>query len=139
MKDRVIVGMSGGVDSSISALLLLKEGYEVIGLTMNISVSPIERDSACCSWSSINDAQRVAYQLGIPHYVINLKKEFNEIIIKYFINSYSKGYTPNPCMFCNRFIKFGLLMKKMDMIDANYFATGHYVRKVWDGEKRYFC
>ncbi|MCS7201798.1 MAG: tRNA 2-thiouridine(34) synthase MnmA [Dictyoglomus sp.] len=137
MKDRVIVGMSGGVDSSVSALLLLKEGYEVIGLTMNISPK-IEKDSACCSLSSINDAKRVAHQLGIPHYVINLKKEFEEIIIKYFVESYFKGYTPNPCMFCNRFIKFGFLMKKVEELGGNYFATGHYVRKVWDEKRKVF-
>lgn len=138
MKGRVVVGMSGGVDSSVSALLLLKEGYDVIGFTMDISQENIERDSVCCSLSSINDAKRVAHQLGIPHYVINLKKEFEEIIIKYFVDSYLKGYTPNPCIFCNRFIKFGLLMKKGEMVGGDYFATGHFVRKVWDSEKKVF-
>lgn len=138
MKGRVVVGMSGGVDSSVSTLLLLKEGYEVIGLTMNISVTSIERDTACCSWSSINDAKKVAYMLNIPHYVTNLKKEFNDIIIKYFVESYVRGHTPNPCMFCNRLIKFGLLMRRAEEISADFFATGHYVRKVWDEEKKVF-
>lgn len=138
MKGRVIIGMSGGVDSSTSALLLSREGYEVIGLTMDISQDPLERDTACCSWASINDAKRIAHKLGIPHYVINLKKEFEKIIIKYFVDSYLKGYTPNPCMFCNRFVKFGLLMKKGEMLGGNYFATGHYVKKVWDEDKRVF-
>jgi len=125
---RVVVAMSGGVDSSVTALLLLKEGYEVIGLTMNISVSS----------TSINDAKKVAYLLNIPHYVINLKREFEETIVKYFVESYEKGYTPNPCMFCNRFIKFGLLMKRAKEISAEYFATGHYVKKEWDQERKVF-
>jgi tRNA-specific 2-thiouridylase len=138
VKHRVAVGMSGGVDSSVSALLLLKEGYEVIGLTMNISPTPIDRDTACCSWSSINDARKIAHMLNIPHYVINLKKEFNETIIKYFVESYVRGYTPNPCMFCNSLIKFGLLMRKAEEIFADFFATGHYVRKVWDEKRKIF-
>ncbi len=138
MKGRVIIGMSGGVDSSVSALLLLREGYEVIGFTMDIFQDPVERDNAFCSWASINDAKRIAHKLGMPHYVINLKKEFEEIIIKYFVDSYLKGYTPNPCMFCNRFIKFGLLMEKREMLGGNYFATGHYVKKVWDEDKKVF-
>lgn len=132
MPIRVAVGMSGGVDSSVTAYLLKEEGYEVIGLTMSIAVFPSERYEACCSLNSINDAIRVARYLGIPHYVINLRKEFEERIIKYFIESYKKGYTPNPCVFCNRLIKFDLLLRKAEELGAEYFATGHYVRKVWD-------
>jgi tRNA-specific 2-thiouridylase len=137
-KIRVAVGMSGGVDSSVTALLLKKEGYEVIGLTMNIALTPHERYEVCCSWSSINDAMRVAHSLGIPHFVINLKKEFEERIIKYFIDSYINGYTPNPCVFCNRLIKFDLLLKKAQELGAEYLATGHYVRKVWDPLRNVF-
>lgn len=138
MPIRVAVGMSGGVDSSVVAYLLKEEGYEVIGLTMNIAVLPSERYEACCSLNSINDAIRVAHYLKIPHYVINLRKEFEERIIKYFIESYKKGYTPNPCVFCNKLIKFDLLLKKAEELGADYLATGHYVRKVWDEGKRVY-
>uniref|UniRef100_A0A7V3ZJI9 tRNA-specific 2-thiouridylase MnmA n=1 Tax=Dictyoglomus thermophilum TaxID=14 RepID=A0A7V3ZJI9_DICTH len=127
MPIKVAVGMSGGVDSSTTAYLLKKEGYEVIGLTMNIAYS-----------DSIKDAEKIAKYLNIPHFYVDLRKEFEEQIIKYFIDSYKSGYTPNPCTFCNRIIKFGLLLKKAQELGAEYLATGHYVRKVWDEEKKVF-
>nr|WP_316246428.1 tRNA 2-thiouridine(34) synthase MnmA [Dictyoglomus thermophilum] len=127
MPIKVAVGMSGGVDSSTTAYLLKKEGYEVIGLTMNIAYS-----------DSIKDAEKIAKYLNIPHFYVDLRKEFEEQIIKYFIDSYKSGYTPNPCTFCNRIMKFGLLLKKAQELGAEYLATGHYVRKVWDEEKKAF-
>lgn len=136
MPIRVAVGMSGGVDSSVAAYLLRKEGYEVIGLTMHIS--SLERYEACCSLNAINDAIRVAHYLRIPHYVVNLKKEFENTIIRYFIESYKKGYTPNPCVFCNKLIKFDLLLRKAEELGAKYLATGHYVRKVWNEDKKVY-
>ncbi|MGB9767905.1 MULTISPECIES: tRNA 2-thiouridine(34) synthase MnmA [Dictyoglomus] len=125
MSIKVAVGMSGGVDSSITAYLLKKEGYEVIGLTMNIAYS-----------SSIKDAKKVAEYLNIPHFFVDLKKEFEEKIIKYFVESYKHGYTPNPCVFCNKLIKFGLLLEKAKELGADFLSTGHYVRKVWDEERK---
>ncbi len=139
MKKKVAVGMSGGIDSSVATLLLKEEGYDVIGITMNIGVSPSERYEACVSESSINDATQIAHYLGIPHFVVDLRKEFEEKISRYFIDSYLNGYTPNPCVFCNNLIKFDLLMKKAEELGAKYFATGHYVLKVYDeGRNVYF-
>lgn len=127
-KNKVVVAMSGGVDSSVCAYLLKKQGYEVIGMTMQIWQNDSEeaKQGGCCSISAVYDARRVADKLGIPYYVTNLKERFNEKVIKYFINEYLEGKTPNPCIVCNRYLKFDDLLQKALQIDAFYIATGHY-------------
>lgn len=128
-KKRVVVGMSGGVDSSVAVALLKKQGFEVIGITMQLLPKESEHDSACCNISSINDAKRVAYKMEIPHYTINIRDNFKEKVIDYFIDEYLSGQTPNPCVECNRYIKFDELKQKADEIGADYVATGHYVKR----------
>ncbi len=118
-KKVVVVAMSGGVDSSVAALLLIKQGYQVIGLTMKIGLF---------SKKSIRQAKRVCQKLGIPHCVVDLRQKFIEKIIKPFCREYFSGRTPNPCVRCNEYIKFGLLLKKARAMGANYLATGHYAR-----------
>lgn len=129
----VAVGMSGGVDSSTVAYLLKKQGYNVIGITMKhwSGMDEYASDSnskTCCSLDDIYDAKRVCDDLEIPHYIINLTEPFKEIVVDYFIEEYSKGRTPNPCMVCNRNIKLGKLIEESLKLGAHYIATGHYAR-----------
>lgn len=119
---RVFVGMSGGVDSSVAAFLLKKQGYEVVGLTLKL----IDDASRCCDDEDIERAKKICHKLGIRHYVLNLKKIFRKKIIDYFISDYLQGKTPNPCAICNEEIKFATLIKKMKEFDFDYVATGHY-------------
>ena len=119
---KVFVGMSGGIDSSVAAFLLREKGYEVVGITLKL----IDEASRCCDDDDILRAKKICYKLGIKHYILNLKKEFKNKIIDYFIESYLKGETPNPCVICNEEIKFYALYKKMKEFDFDYIATGHY-------------
>ncbi|KAJ51849.1 tRNA-specific 2-thiouridylase [Clostridium tetanomorphum] len=140
MKKKVVLGMSGGVDSSVAAYLLLKEGYEVIGVTMQIWQNDEEyeeKEGGCCSLSSVNDARRVAYKLGIPFYVMNFKDKFKEKVITNFIDEYIKGNTPNPCISCNKYIKFDSFLKKALKLGADYIATGHYAKIEKNNEGRF--
>lgn len=126
---RVLLGMSGGVDSSVAAILLKEAGYEVIGATMKLWESNNEYvEGGCCNASTTNDAKRVCDILGIPHYVLNFKEQFNECVIKDFIEEYKKCRTPNPCIECNKYLKFGLMYKKAKELDCDYIATGHYAK-----------
>lgn len=140
-KGRVLVAMSGGLDSSISMSLLQKEGYEVIGVTYRTYDYKPElktgRETACCSLDSINDARALSVEHSAPHYVLDLREEFYDSIVKDFISEYMAGKTPNPCVLCNSFIKWNALLKKADLLGCDYLATGHYAQvKQQDG--RYF-
>lgn len=128
----VVVGMSGGVDSSVAAYLLKQQGYRVIGVTMQIwqeeDVCQMEENGGCCGLSAVEDARRVAEKLEIPYYVMNFRKEFKEKVMYYFVEEYLQGRTPNPCNACNRFIKWEALLTKARAIGADYIATGHYAQ-----------
>lgn len=131
MKKLVAVAMSGGVDSSVAASLLKKQGHEVIGLTMCFNL--VEKDGkkpSCCGLTGIEDARRVCQKLEVRHYVLNLNKDFNRDVIQNFYQEYINGRTPNPCVRCNQFIKFGILLKKTVNLGAQFLATGHYARIV---------
>jgi len=128
--------MSGGVDSSVAAALLKEQGYDLIGITMVLSCSSKSSDRGCCSLSSANDAKKVADMLGIPHYTLNFKDEFQKLVIDNFIEEYKMGRTPNPCVRCNQFIKFDLLLRKAKELGAEHIATGHYARIMTNDECR---
>ena len=133
MKRRVIIGMSGGVDSSVAAALLVEQGYEVVGITLKTyNYEEVggnsNGDSSCCSLDGINDARSVCLQLGIPHYVFDFSAPFKEFVINPFIEEYLAGNTPNPCVICNRHIKWEALIRKAKSLDADFVAMGHYAR-----------
>lgn len=136
---KVVVGMSGGVDSSVAAFLLKKQGYEVIGVTMQIwqDESTSLADNACCGLTAVDDARKVAEVLQIPYYVMNFKNEFKKSVIDYFISEYLCGRTPNPCIACNRYVKWEALLKRSLDIGADYIATGHYAGIKMTSEGRY--
>ena len=136
-KPRVVVAMSGGVDSSVAAYLLAQEGYDVVGVTMRLWVAEDDDDitpdhQGCCSIEDIEDARLVCQAIGIPHYVMNVEREFREHVMDYFVDEYAHGRTPHPCIACNDRIKFDFLMRRAEMMDAQYLATGHYARIVAD-------
>ncbi len=138
MKKKVVLGMSGGVDSSVAAYLLKQQGYDVIGVTMQVWQEDEEyeaKEGGCCSLSAVEDARRVAYKLDIPFYVINFKDIFKKNVIDYFIDEYMEGRTPNPCIACNKFIKFDALLKKAMELGAEYVATGHYATIEKQGDR----
>ena len=141
-KKSVMIGMSGGVDSSVAAALLLEKGYDVIGVTMQIWPETPEEvkltEGGCCSLSAVDDARRVANTLGIPYYVLNFKEVFENKVINYFIDEYLKGRTPNPCIACNRHVKFEALLNKAVSMGIDYVATGHYaIIEYNEDRKRY--
>ncbi|AOT72854.1 tRNA 2-thiouridine(34) synthase MnmA [Geosporobacter ferrireducens] len=136
-KNKVVVGMSGGVDSSVAACILKKQGYNVIGVTMQVwpdIEEEYENSGGCCGLSAVDDARRVADQLQIPFYVMNFKDIFEKKVIQYFINDYKRGRTPNPCIACNKFIKFDELLRRANQLGAYYVATGHYAKIIYDIE-----
>ena len=128
---RVAVAMSGGVDSSVAAALLVEQGHDVVGFTMNLWpewVPPADDGPGCCGLGAIDDARAVARALGIPHYVLNLREAFERAVIREFAGEYERGRTPNPCIACNRAIKFALLLAKVEALGLERLATGHYAR-----------
>lgn len=131
-KKKVVIGMSGGVDSSVAAALLKQAGYEVIGLTMRLwdgeEINGTFMDGTCCSLSAVEDARFVCYKLGIEHFVMDFRKEFESDVVDYFVDEYKSGRTPNPCIACNKFLKFDAMQKRAEMLGADYVATGHYAR-----------
>jgi len=134
---RVVVAMSGGVDSSLAAALLKREGHEVIGVTLRLwpyqePDQERERFGSCCSPGAVEDARQVAHQLQIPFYVINVEGEFSQTVISYFIQSYLQGKTPNPCLYCNSLLKFGSLLWRARGWGADFVASGHYAQVGYD-------
>ena len=130
-KKKVVIGMSGGVDSSVAAYLLKEAGYEVIGVTMQIwqeEEQYDEENGGCCGLTAVEDARRVANDLDIPYYVMNFRKEFQKHVIDYFVDDYLNGRTPNPCIACNRYVKWEALLNRGKELGADYIATGHYAQ-----------
>lgn len=138
-KGKVVVGLSGGVDSSVAALLLKEQGYEVIGVTMQVwqdeDKFSMDEQGGCCGISAVDDARRVAESIGIPYHVMNFKQEFKARVMDYFAEEYLNGRTPNPCIACNRYVKWEALLDRSRELGADYIATGHYaqIRKLENG------
>jgi tRNA-uridine 2-sulfurtransferase len=140
-KGRVLVAMSGGIDSTVTALMLHNEGYEVIGITMKTwdyaTASPnAKKETGCCNIDSFNDARQAAVDHGFPHYILDIRSEFGDSVIENFVEEYLAGRTPNPCVMCNTHIKWKALLKRADALDCEFIATGHYVQ-VRPHEDRY--
>ncbi len=139
-KKKVMLGMSGGVDSSVAAACLLEKGYDVIGVTMqiwpDIDEDRQKSEGGCCSLSAVDDARWVANKLGIPYYVMNFKSVFEKKVIDYFVSEYISGRTPNPCIACNRYVKFEEMLGKAKSMGIDYIATGHYAKIEYDADRK---
>ncbi len=140
-KGKVLVAMSGGIDSTAAALILHQQGYQVIGITMKTwdyaTSGGTKKETGCCSLDSLQDARRVAVDFGFPHYILDLREEFGDFVIDNFVTEYLSGRTPNPCVLCNTHIKWNALLKRADALGCEYIATGHYARIKYQGG-RYF-
>jgi len=140
-KGRILVAMSGGIDSTVAAMMLHEEGYEVVGITMKTwdyaSSGSSGKETGCCSLDSINDAREIAVKMGFHHFIIDIREEFGDYVIDNFVDEYIAGRTPNPCILCNTHIKWDALLKRADAMDCEYIATGHYA-KIAQADGRYF-
>lgn len=139
-KGRVLVAMSGGIDSTVSAMLLHEQGYDLVGITMKTwdyaSSGGNAKETGCCSLDSINDARQVAVDMGFPHFIIDIREEFGDYVIDNFVDEYIAGRTPNPCVLCNTHIKWSALLKRADAMGCDFIATGHYAKiKEYNGRK----
>ncbi len=135
MNKRAIIAMSGGVDSSVAAYFMKSQGYSCIGVTMKLFDNPdigLSNEHTCCSLDDVEDAKSVAFSLGMPHYVFNFKDDFREKVVDKFISCYENGLTPNPCIDCNRYLKFEKLFRRAKELDYDYIVTGHYARVSYD-------
>ncbi|TVR89255.1 MAG: tRNA 2-thiouridine(34) synthase MnmA [Saprospirales bacterium] len=140
-KGKILVAMSGGIDSTMTALLLHEQGYEVIGITMKTwdyaTSGGDSRETGCCSLDSINDARQVAVDHGFHHFIIDIRDEFGDFVIDNFIEEYIAGRTPNPCVLCNTHIKWEAMLKRADSLDCEFIATGHYAKKVFENGRHF--
>jgi len=128
MCKKAIIAMSGGVDSSVAAALMLEQGFQCVGVTLKL----FHGESRCCSLADVNDAKNVAFNLGMDHYVLNFTEEFDRQVVRRFVETYEQGATPNPCIDCNRYIKFNLLLLRTQQLDFDFLVTGHYARVTQD-------
>ncbi len=138
---RILVAMSGGIDSTVTAMLMHEQGYEVVGITMKTwdyaNVGGSKKETGCCSLDSINDARQVSVDMGFPHFIVDIREEFGDYVIENFVDEYLAGRTPNPCVLCNTHIKWSALLRRADALDCEYIATGHYAR-IREAQGRYF-
>jgi tRNA-specific 2-thiouridylase len=138
---KVLVAMSGGVDSSVAAMMLHEEGYEVIGITMKTwdyaSSGGSKKETGCCSLDSIHDARAMAVRFGFPHFILDIRSEFGDYIIDNFVDEYMAGRTPNPCVLCNTHIKWDALLRRADMLECEFIATGHYAQQRYENNRHF--
>jgi len=138
---RVLVAMSGGIDSTVTAMLMHEEGYEVIGITMKTwdyaNSGGTKKETGCCSLDSINDARQVAVDMGFHHFIVDIRQEFGDYVIDNFVDEYMAGRTPNPCVLCNTHIKWNSLLRRADALDCEFIATGHYAQIIEENDRRF--